>query len=51
MQPDTIDTFALKLECSDEMKCAATSLPGKLILFERRCSMNGTASRLFVSPK
>ena len=42
--------LSAKMECSDELKCAATSRPGKLILIERRCSVNRSASHLFVSP-
>ena len=37
------------MECSDESKCAATGRPGELTLIERRCSVNLSASRLFVS--
>ena len=48
---NTTDTLALKMECPDELKCAATGRPGKLSLIERRCSVNRSASRLFVSPK
>ena len=42
--------FGAKMECSDELKYAATGRPGELILIERRCSVNRSASRLFVSP-
>ena len=42
--------ISVKMECSDELKCAATGRPGELILIERRCSVNRYASRLFVSP-
>ena len=42
--------ISVKMECSDELKCAATGRPGKLSLIERRCSVNRSASRLFVSP-
>ena len=46
----TTDTLALRMECSDELKCAATGRPGELILIERICSVNRSASRLFISP-
>ena len=41
--------LSVKMECSDEFKCAATGRPGELTLIERRCSVNRPASRLFDS--
>ena len=48
---NTTDTLALKMECPDELKCDANGRQGKLSLIERRCSVNPSASRLFVPPK
>ena len=39
-----VTTLALKIECSDELKCKATGRPEELILIERRCSVNRSAS-------
>ena len=41
--------LSAKMECSDELKCAAIGSAGKLSSIERRCSVNRSASRLFVS--